>query len=183
MFEIIFASPWILVQGALIGFIFGFLLQKARLTQFSTIVGQFIFKDFTILKVIMTAIVVGGTGIYAMLNFGLLSKLFLENNSVLGVVIGGLVMGGGMALLGYCPGSCTAAAGQGSGDAWWGIVGMITGVFLYARVYPTLQKVFVPHRTPPTTIPQLVGLPAWVILSIIGLIAITIFFMLEKNHK
>jgi len=183
MFNALFANPWVIAQGALIGLVFGFLLQKARLTNFSTVVGQFLFKDFTILKVILTAIIVGGSGIYTMFHFGFLSEIYLENNSILGVIIGGLTMGAGMVLLGYCPGSCTAAAGQGSRDAWWGIVGMICGASLYARIYPTLQKVFIPQKTPPTTVPQLLGMPAWIILSIIGLIAVALFFALEKNKK
>ena len=170
MFTSICANPYVLLQGMFAGLIFGFVLQKARLTNFNTIVGQFLFKDFTVMKVIFTAIVIGSIGIYTMLHFGLLSELYLENNSILGVIIGGLVMGTGMAILGYCPGSCVAAAGQGSRDAWWGLGGMIFGTLTYAKIQPWTKEYFLPEQTSPTTIPNLLGMPAWIVLSIIGLI-------------
>jgi len=57
-----FDNPIILLQGAFVGFIFGFLLQKGNVANFDTIIGQFILKDFTVLKIIFSAILVGSFG-------------------------------------------------------------------------------------------------------------------------
>ncbi|NGX53197.1 MAG: hypothetical protein KR126chlam5_01510, partial [Candidatus Anoxychlamydiales bacterium] len=68
----IFESFTKLISGALGGFAFGFLLRKAHVTRFNVIVKQLLLKDFTVMKVIFTAIIVGAVGIYAMLGFNMI---------------------------------------------------------------------------------------------------------------
>mgnify|MGYP004136876501 CR=1 FL=1 len=57
-------TPFMIVAGLLTGVVFGVLLQKAHVTRYEVIVGQFLFKDFTVLKVMLTAIVVGAVGVF-----------------------------------------------------------------------------------------------------------------------
>ena len=78
------SDPKTLFFGALVGLVFGFLLQKGGVTRFRTIVGQFLLKDFTVLKVMMTAMIVGGIGIYAMRAGGLDVALHVKSTAVLG---------------------------------------------------------------------------------------------------
>lgn len=137
MFETsFFASPTTLILGAVTGLIFGFLLQKAWVTRFGVIVGQFLLEDFTVLKVIGTAIVVGGAGIYGMVQLGLIQGLHVKAAQLVANAVGGLIFGIGMAILGYCPGTGVAAIGDGSRDAIAGVAGMLFGAALYAEMYP-----------------------------------------------
>ena len=88
-----FADPVTLLLGAVTGFVFGFLLQKGGVTKFNTIVGQFLFTDFTVIKVMLTAMVVGSAGVYLFLGGGLIEGLHVKSLNILGNVLGGLIFG------------------------------------------------------------------------------------------
>jgi hypothetical protein len=135
----LFAGYRILFAGACTGFIFGFLLRKGHVTRFETIVGQFLLRDFTVVRVMISAIVVGGLGLYAALNVGLIESLPVRPFVVYGNLLGGLIAGAGMAVLGYCPGTGVAALGDGARDAIYGVAGMICGAALYAEAYPWIK--------------------------------------------
>ena len=181
MIGILFASPIMLLQGAIAGFIFGFLLQKGKVTQANTIINQFLLKDHTMLKIMLTAILVGGVGVYTMQYLGLIAPLGMGGNTVLRVVLGAAIMGSGVAILGYCPGTCVAAAGQGSRDAWYGLWGMLIGAAVYAEVYPFLHKLL--YSITPikfTFLPQLFGIPAWAFFGMLLVILMTVKIVTES---
>ena len=96
------------------------------MTKYPIIVGQFLLRDFTVLKTMLTAVVVGGIGVYTLRAFGLAS-LHVKPAQLVAVSRGGLVFGVGMVLLGYCPGTGVAAAAEGKTDALLGVVGMMCG--------------------------------------------------------
>lgn len=135
-----FAGAGILALGALTGLIFGFLLQKAHLTRANVIIGQFLLRDFTVLKVMFTAMVVGGVGIYAMLQLGMIEALHVKGTVLLANAVGGVIFGVGMALFGYCPGTGVAAIGDGSRDAIPGVLGMLVGAAVYAEMHGWLSS-------------------------------------------
>jgi hypothetical protein len=89
-----------LLLGLLTGVLFGFILQRARVTRYATIVGFFRLTDITMLKVMMAAIVSGMIGVYALHDLGVVNlhvkPLLLGAN-----VIGGVIFGVGMLLLGF----------------------------------------------------------------------------------
>ena len=89
-----------LALGLLSGIAFGFLLQKGGVTNYATILGQLLLTDFTVVKVMLSAILVGMLGIYALKAAGLV-RLHTKPGSVGATVIGGLIFGAGFALLGY----------------------------------------------------------------------------------
>lgn len=121
------------------GTLFGFLLRKATVSRFDVIVSQLLLKDFTVMKVIMTAIMTGSLGIYFFDALGLIPTFHLAKTPVLWTALGGGVFGIGMALTGYCPGTCIAALGEGSKDVLFGIVGMLLGSILFQTIYPYLK--------------------------------------------
>ena len=132
--------PAQLLIGFITGILFGFFLQKAQVTKYEAIFGQLLLIDFTVLKVMLTAIVVGMAGIFCMRAVGLV-ELAVKPGSWGSSGIGGIIFGVGMAILGYCPGTSAGAAGQGSLDALvGGVGGMIAGGMLYARLHPKIAK-------------------------------------------
>jgi uncharacterized membrane protein YedE/YeeE len=152
-----------LLLGALTGLVFGFLLQKGGLTRFRVIVGQFLLRDFTMLKVMLTAMIVGGVGIYAMRAGGMDVALHIKSTTVLGNVVGGLLFGAGMALLGYCPGTGIAALGDGSRHAWAGVLGMLAGAAVYAEAYPWVKaNLLGVGDYGPQTLPEATGISTWI---------------------
>src|SRR5688500_1034659 len=101
-------KPKKLVQAILFGLIFGFLLQKAGVAKFHILVGQLLLQDFTVVKIMLTAILVGMLGI-TFLNSKAKVNLHIKPTQVGSNVFGGLLFGFGFALLGYCPGTGPAA--------------------------------------------------------------------------
>lgn len=133
-----FDPLWKLALGLLTGMIFGLLLQKGRVAKFHVIVNQFLFRDWTVVKIMGTAVVVGAVGIYALLPTDAVS-LHIKPLVWFGVVVGGICFGAGMAIFGYCPGTSVAACGEGRRDAMVGVVGMLLGAGLYVVLYPQLS--------------------------------------------
>jgi uncharacterized protein len=123
----------ILGQGIAFGVIFGFLLQKGGVAKFHVLIGQLLLVDFTVLKVMLSAIVVGALGIHVMHRAGIV-ELHLKPTRYASNIIGGLLFGVGFAFAAYCPGTGAAALGQGSYDAIPMMVGMIGGSYLFAEM-------------------------------------------------
>ena len=137
-------SPRQLALGLLFGVVFGYLLQKGGVAKYEVLLGQFLLTDFTVMKIMLTAIVVGMVGIFAMRALGLV-KLYVKPTRYASNVVGGLLFGVGMGVLGYCPGTGAAALGQGNFDAIAGIIGLMAGSYLFAetsdRVAGTIDKI------------------------------------------
>ncbi|QDU35991.1 putative inner membrane protein [Maioricimonas rarisocia] len=133
-----FDPLWKLAVGLLTGIVFGVLLQKGRVAKFRVIVSQFLLTDWTVVKIMGTAVVVGAIGIYALLPEGLVS-LHLKPLVWFGIIVGGICFGVGMALFGYCPGTSVAATGEGRRDAMVGVLGMLGGAATYVLLYPGLS--------------------------------------------
>ncbi|HEY85632.1 MAG TPA: YeeE/YedE family protein [Chloroflexi bacterium] len=90
-----------LLPALIVGLIFGFILHKAKLTQYSTIANVFRFTDLTVLKFMLTAIVVGAGGIYLLRDMGLVTLTGTTPTYIVGNLIGGLIFGVGMAGAGF----------------------------------------------------------------------------------
>lgn len=179
-----FADPTTLILGALTGLIFGFLLQKGGVTNFNVIVNQFRFKDFTVLKVMMTAIIVGGLGIYAMRTMGMDVPLHVKGTELLGNVLGGLIFGAGMVLLGYCPGTAVAAIGVGSRHAIFGVLGMLVGAAIYAEMYPWIKdNILGVGNIGKVTIPEQIHISPFVLLIPLAIGAIFVLPKLKSSNS
>jgi uncharacterized membrane protein YedE/YeeE len=128
-----------LALGLLFGLAFGFLLQKGGVAKYHVLMGVLLLEDFTVIKVMVSAIVVGMVGIFSLYALGLV-KLHVKPTRYAANVIGGLIFGVGFALLGYCPGTGAAAVGQGNFDAVAGVLGLMAGSYLYAELSGLLGK-------------------------------------------
>ena len=170
-----FDPMWKLALGLLTGMIFGVLLQKGRVAKFHVIVGQFLFRDWTVVKIMGTAVVVGAIGIYALLPTGAVS-LHIKPLVWIGIVGGGICFGAGMAIFGYCPGTSVAACGEGRRDAIVGVLGMLLGAGLYVSFYPQLSSLLKSGGDAgKVTLPELSGTSPWLWVSGLCLFAIAAF--------
>lgn len=122
-----------LALGLLFGVLFGFLLQKGGVAKFHVLIGQLLLEDFTVAKVMLSAVVVGALGIHFMHRAGLV-ELHIKPTRYASNIIGGLLFGTGFALSAYCPGTGAAAIGQGNYDAIAMVLGMIAGSYLFAEM-------------------------------------------------
>lgn len=128
------------VLALIFGFCFGFLLQKGGVCYYDVILRQLLLQDFTVVKVMLSAVMTGMIGIYAMRQAGWV-RLHKKSGSLGTSIPGPLIFGIGFALLGYCPGTAIGAVAHGAGDALiGGAVGIAVGAGLYAAVYPRLKN-------------------------------------------
>jgi len=156
------------VLGLLFGVAFGFLLQRGGVARYGVIIGQLLLTDFTVAKVILSAILVGMVGVHAMKAAGLV-RLHVREGSVGSTVIGGLVFGVGFAVLGYCPGTAASAFGSGALDAAAGMAGIVIGAGIFARLYPALERsVLGRGKFPAETLPQLFGVSSWPVIAAVA---------------
>jgi len=179
-----FDSAPLMVGGLLVGLVFGFLLQKGQVAKYAVIVGQFLFVDYTVLKVMLTAIVVGGIGVYAMLQLGLIEGLMIKPAYLAGVGVGGLIFGVGMSSLGYCPGTCVAAAGSGSRHALFGILGGVFGAGVYTEIYPLIDHNFLQLADyGKITFPEMLGVSPWLALAVLATASVGVFAAIERWER
>lgn len=173
-----------LAAGAVVfGFIFGWLLQRGGVTDYNVIVNQFRFKDFTVLKIMLTAVVVGGIGV-AILHAAGLANTHIKASPLLAIVAGAAIFGAGMVIYGYCPGTGLAAIGNGSMHALVGVVGMLLGGILYAFTFPWVEAHILPVADiGKVTLDQLSGIPVWVVWVLLTLVAGGVFAFVHKLEK
>jgi uncharacterized protein len=137
---VMFESPTRLVLGLLTGILFGFLLQKGRVAKHGVIVGQLVLRDFTVFRIMLTAIAVGSVGFWALVWIGA-TPVEVKPAQLGGILVGALLFGSGLAVLGYCPGTTVAAVGEGRRDAVAGLLGMLAGAFVFVRGFPFFDRV------------------------------------------
>jgi uncharacterized membrane protein YedE/YeeE len=127
-----------LLLGLITGIAFGFLLQKGRAAKYRVILGQLLLRDWTVAKIMGTAVAVGAVGVWALVLRGE-ATLHVKSLQLGGIIVGGIIFGIGMAVFGYCPGTGVAACGEGRRDAMMGAMGMLCGASAYVALYPLLQ--------------------------------------------
>lgn len=156
-----FDSPERLLLGLVTGIFFGFLLQKGRVAKFHVIVGQFLLREWTVVKVMGTAVVVGSVGVHALVDSGQ-AHLHVKPFLLGGVLVGGVCFGVGMAVFGYCPGTSVAACGEGKPDAMGGVLGMLAGALAFVLAFPALQPLIKGlGDLGKLTLPQVTGSSPW----------------------
>lgn len=171
-----------LVIGFFIGIIFGFLLHKGGVTHYDVIVGQLLLADFTVVEIMLSAVVSGMIGIYFLKSIGAVA-LHPKPGSCGSTVVGGLIFGVGFGILGYCPGTLAGAIGQGSLDALvGGFSGILIGAWLFAAFYPSLDK-HILNRADfgEITWPQLLKVNPWVLVIPISLGIVALLWWIEKS--
>ncbi len=131
------------VVALIIGIAFGFVLEQAGFSSSKKLAGVFYGYDFTVLRVFFTAGVTAMLGIQILSYFNMIdiSQIYVNPMYSKAAIIGGVVMGLGFILGGFCPGTSITAAAIGKIDAMIFIVGIFLGVFVYSEGYPMLKTI------------------------------------------
>ena len=169
------------ILGAILfGLAFGFLLQKGGVGKYHILMGQLLLQDFTVVKVMLTAIVVGMIGIFTLHRFAKVN-LHIKPTRIGSNIIGGLIFGAGFALIGYCPGTVAAALGQGNYDALFAMAGLIAGSYLYAEFSKTLKSsVRKWGDKGKLMLPEALHLPRAVFVPLFACVLIGVLFALDR---
>ena len=170
------------IVALVLGVAFGFALNKAGLTKYHKIVNQFRLVDMSVLKFMMTALVVTMVGLYPLRELGIIAFPTVPATYIVGNLVGGLVFGVGMALAGFCPGTCVAGAGEGKLDYIVpGMLGFLAGAILYGLTY---QAVFPPIASLANfgnvVMPDLWNVNALLLVAVFAVMALLLFYMIDR---
>ena len=171
-----------LTLGLLTGILFGFLLQKGGVLRFDRQIGALLLKDMTIVKFMLSAILVGSVGLQLLADAKLIALSHKAMN-LGGVILGGLLFGGGWALAGYCPGTAVGALGEGHWDALFVVLGMLFGAALYAEVFLFLKATVLAWKDyGRIALPQTLGVSPWQCIAVLwGAVAVTFVWFEYKR--
>ena len=165
--------------GALvIGILFGAILEQAGFSTSKKLVGLFYGYDFTVLRVFFTAGVVAMVGVLALVHFGYLDMnlVYINPTFIWSAIIGGLIMGLGFVIGGFCPGTSVCAAAIGKIDAMIFVAGSVVGVFIFAEAYPIFEPLYKAANIGSPQIFETLGISQSVFAFLLALIALTAFW-------
>jgi uncharacterized membrane protein YedE/YeeE len=157
-----------------IGIAFGFTLERAGLGNARKLAGQFYFADFTVFKVMFSAILVAMLGAFWLGRLGVLDLrgVYVPETWLAPQLIGGLLFGAGFVVAGLCPGTSCVAAATGRIDGLAAVLGMFAGVLLIGLAFAPLQHFYESTSRGALTLPELLHLPYGVVVCAIVIVAL-----------
>ncbi len=171
----------ILIYGLVTGLLFGILLQKGDVLKYDRQIGALQFKDMTIFKFMLTAIVVACIGLYLLNDLSMIS-FKVKSFSWGAQIVGGLIFGIGWGILGYCPGTATGAIGEGRVDALVGFLGMLFGGAIYGFIYTIFKPIISFGKLGKIRIPEVLNVNHWIVITVFTISVIFIFWFFEKKR-
>ena len=171
-----------LLTGAVTGIIFGFIMQKAQVIRYDRQLGALRLRDMTIVKFMLTTILVAMVGVYLLSDLGLV-KFSIKPLVLGGNILGGLIFGLGWGILGYCPATAMGALGEGRYDSFFGLLGMLLGAGLYAEMFPLMKETVLTWGDyGKVTLPIALGINHWIVVIILAILFIFLFRWFEKKN-
>lgn len=161
-----------LTAAVIIGIAFGIALEQAGLGSSRKLAGLFYLADFTVFKVMFSAILTAMLGVFWLDRIGFLdaSRLYVPETFLLPQLIGGLIFGVGFVLAGLCPGTSCVAAASGRVDGVSAIGGMFAGVLVTGLAFGSIQEFYESTAHGALTLPEVTGLPPGIVmLAIVGI--------------
>lgn len=149
-----------LALALILGMAFGFVLENAGFSSSRKLVGLFYGYDFTVLRVFFTAGITAMSGILILSYFGLLNPhmLYVNPTFLQAAIVGGLIMGAGFVIGGYCPGTSVCAAAVGKIDAMIFLLGTFFGVMIFAEGYPLFKGLYLAGNMGSPLISDMLGM-------------------------
>jgi uncharacterized membrane protein YedE/YeeE len=173
------------MTALLIGIAFGFCLERAGLGNARKLAGQFYLTDFTVLKVMFSAIVTAMLGAFWLARFGVLDLrgVYVPETYLLPQLAGGLLFGAGFVAAGLCPGTSCVAAASGRGDGAMVVAGMFAGVLVTGLAFAPLRAFYESTARGPLTLPQLLRVPYGVVVFAVVALALATFAGAERLER
>lgn len=160
-----------------IGIGFGFFLERAGFGSARKLTDQFYFKDLSVLKVMFTAILTAMLGLFYLSWMGLvdLSLVYFGPTYLFPQIVGGLILGIGFVIGGYCPGTSVVALSTGKVDALFFLLGVTAGIFGFGEAWPVLQGFANSTNLGELTLPQVLGLRYGLVVFLVVVLALGAF--------
>ena len=179
-------NPWTYVLFGLVGFAFGFTLEMSGFGNSTKLAAQFYFKDLTVLKVMFTAIVTAMVLLFGAVGLGILnfSQVWVNPTYIASGVVGGLIMGVGFIVGGFCPTTSLASASTGKIDGMFFMLGGFVGAFLFGETEQYFTQWYNnAGYLGRLTLDQVFHLPIGVVVLLVVLMALFMFWGAEQLER
>ncbi len=176
---------WNFLIAFIVGIGFGFVLEQAGFSSSRKLAGVFYGYDTVVLKVFFTAGVTGMLGLLYLSLFDMIDLNLVWVNPLFlwSAIIGGIIMGAGFIIGGFCPGTSACAAAIGKIDAMVFLGGIFVGVFLFAESYPLLKKLYMAGSMGPIKMSELLHVSQGFMVLLVVIIAAAMFWGGEWAEK
>lgn len=177
-----------LVGGVVIGFLFGFVLERAGFGRADKLAAQFYLTDMTVFKVMFGAIVTAMLGLVVLSGLGMadltaISESAASTTYMWPMLVGGLLLGAGFIISGYCPGTSLVSAASGHLDGLMTVVGVGLGSLVFGEIFPAIADFYVSGDQGQSFLYHLVELPAPLLALAVAVMAIGCFFGAEAIER
>lgn len=174
-----------LIIAFIIGIGFGFALERGGFGNARILAAQFYFSNMRVLKVMFTAIVTAMLGLYylSIMGFVDLSLIYISETYILPQVIGGLILGIGFVIGGYCPGTSVVSFATGKLDALMYILGVMFGIFLFGEIFPFITDFYYSTNMGSITLPEFFHLSYGMVVFLVVIMAVGAFALAEWSEK
>lgn len=179
---------WDFVIAILLGIAFGFVLEASGFSSSRNINGVFYGYNFVVLRVFFTAVIVAMIGLQYFDYFGWidLDQIYVLPTYLAPMLLGGVIMGFGFILGGFCPGTSYTAIAIGKLDAIVFSGGLFLGIFLFSEIYPFIEPFYTSGNMGNITIGEFFGISNTLItfiFVIIGVVAFYVTWLIEKRVR
>jgi uncharacterized membrane protein YedE/YeeE len=170
----LFGDEASLIVAFVIGIGFGFFLEQAGFGSAKKLTNQFYFKDMAVFRVMFTAIVTAMLGLFYLSALGWvdMSLVYISPTYLWPQVVGGLLLGVGFVVGGYCPGTSMVAVATGKLDALVFVGGIFAGIFAIGEAWPAIVGFAESTALGRQTLPAVLGLPSGLVVFLVVLMAI-----------
>lgn len=179
-----FPAEWTnALSGLVLGGLFGFVLQRGGLGNGCRLTAQLRLQDWTVFNVMFTAIIVAAGGLYLLQFAGLIrwSELYVPTTYVWATLLGGALVGAGMGVGGYCPGTSVVGAAGGRLDGIVFFVGLVLGVVVFAGMFNGIEPLLTAAPGPQgQTLGELLHIPDWLVLLVLIAAAVAVGWLSRR---
>ncbi|MFN3694558.1 MAG: YeeE/YedE thiosulfate transporter family protein [Ignavibacterium sp.] len=181
----LFNSDVSLIIAFIIGIAFGFALERGGFGSARILAAQFYFSNMRVLKVMFTAIVTAMLGLYylSVIGFVDLSLIYISETYILPQVVGGLILGVGFVIGGYCPGTSVVSFATGKLDGLMYILGVMFGIFIFGELFPYITDFYYSTNMGSVTLPQYFHLSYGLVVFLVVIMAVGAFALAEWSEK
>jgi len=174
-----------LLIALLIGIGFGFVLESSGFSSSRKLAGMFYGYDTTVLKVFFTAAITAMVGMLFFSLFGWmdLSYIYVNPTYLTSAIVGGIVMGVGFIVGGFCPGTAFCALSIGKLDALAFVGGLVLGIIIFTEGYPLWEDMYKADFMGTPTMNELLDIPRGVFALGMILVAFAMFWVGEWAEK
>jgi hypothetical protein len=169
----------------IIGIGFGWVLESSGFSSSRKLAGIFYGYDAVVLKVFFTAAITAMLGLLFMSLFGWidLNWVYVNPTFLTSAIVGGVIMGAGFILGGFCPGTSFCAASIGKIDGIVFIGGLFIGVFLFGAGYDLWEGIYMANYLGEPKVSEVLGIKDGLFAFLLILAALAMFFVAEWAEK